>query len=91
MTPNPAEQAVLVLVQGSRAKGDSYALIADSLNADRIPTKYGGRWFPAMVRSVLRNASRWAGAAETAGPANGGVVFASYTEERPYTRRANRG
>lgn len=60
---NREQQAVLGLMQESRAKGESYALIADSLNAERVPTQGGGRWFPATVRSVLRTAGRWTVAA----------------------------
>jgi Recombinase len=63
VTPNAAEQAILAVIQASRATGESYALIADSLNADRVPTKHGGRWYAATVRSVLNTAARWAGAA----------------------------
>ena len=40
------------------ASGTSYDRIADDLNADRIPTKRGGRWYPATVRSVFLTARK---------------------------------
>jgi DNA invertase Pin-like site-specific DNA recombinase len=79
VTPNATEQAVLAAVAASREKGESYALIADSLNAERVPTKHGGRWYAATVRSVLGTAARWAAAGAAAGPANG----ASFTGRLP--------
>lgn len=36
-------------------RGLSYAVIADRLNADGVPTGQGGiRWYPSSVRAVLR-------------------------------------
>jgi len=38
----------------ARDQGQSFRAIADSLNAQRIPTVHGGiRWYPAPVRSVV--------------------------------------
>jgi DNA invertase Pin-like site-specific DNA recombinase len=40
-------------IQRERAKGKTFAAIADRLNADRVPTAQGGRlWYPATVRHV---------------------------------------
>ncbi len=50
--PVPAEGKVLKHIAKARKRGKSYDRIADDLNADRIPTKGGGRWYPATVRSV---------------------------------------
>jgi hypothetical protein len=41
-----------VQIAKARKRGKSHERIADDLNADRIPTKGGGRWYPATVRSV---------------------------------------
>jgi hypothetical protein len=84
------QQAVLDQIRESRTAGESYWLIADSLNADRIPTQRGGRWYAASVRSVLRTAARWTAAAGGDGP-NDGSFYASFTQRRPYPRRADRG
>jgi hypothetical protein len=54
----PAEGKVLARITKERDRGLSYGLIADGLNADRIRTKCGGRWYAATVRSVLATARR---------------------------------
>ncbi len=54
----PAEMRVLARIQKERGDGMSFRLIADGLNADLIPTKGGGKWQAATVRSVLQTARR---------------------------------
>ena len=54
----PTEGKVLKRIIRERRRGASYNLIADELNADRIRTKRGGRWYAATVRSVLATARR---------------------------------
>jgi DNA invertase Pin-like site-specific DNA recombinase len=46
--------AVRERIRAARASGQSYARIAESLDADGIATGQGGtRWYPATVRAVL--------------------------------------
>jgi len=40
-----------------RAAGATYQAIADDLTAAGIPTKRGGRWYPATVRNVAKRAA----------------------------------
>jgi site-specific DNA recombinase len=58
LVPVPAEGKVLAQMGKERAKGNRYGLIADGLNADRIPTKRGSHWQAATVRSVLATVRR---------------------------------
>jgi len=58
LVPVLAEGKVLTRINKERAKGTSYDRIADGLNADRIRTKRGGRWYAMTVRSVLATARR---------------------------------
>ena len=58
LVPLPAEGKVLAQIKKERAKGMSYDLIADGLNADRIRTKRAGRWCAMTVWSVLATARR---------------------------------
>ena len=53
LVESPAEQVVLDFMQAMRRGGMSYARIAAWLNAERIPSKQGGRWHAMSVRSVL--------------------------------------
>jgi len=53
---------VLDWMQAMRREGLSYARIAASLNAERIPSKQGGRWHAMSVRSVLMTNERLSGA-----------------------------
>jgi hypothetical protein len=47
-------QKVVRRIERQRARGDSLRAIADSLNADKVPTAQGGRqWYAATVRGVL--------------------------------------
>ena len=49
----PAERAVLTHMLILRTAGDSYARIAEQLNADRMAPKAAARWWPSGVQSVL--------------------------------------
>ena len=62
LVESPAEQVVLDFMQAMRRGGMSYARIAACLNADRIPSKQGGRWHAMSVRSVLQTNERLQGA-----------------------------
>jgi hypothetical protein len=45
-------------IHHERSLGKSLRQIADSLNAERIPTAHGGeRWWPSTVRVVLQRAA----------------------------------
>ncbi len=61
LVPVPDEQKVLARIQKEWHRGMAYRLIADGLNADRIPTKGGGtkgRWYGATIRSILKTARK---------------------------------
>ncbi len=58
LVPVPEEMKVLKRIQKERDSGTAFWLIADSLNADLIPSKSGGTWWAATVRSVLETARR---------------------------------
>ena len=53
---NPPEQAALACIRELRAAGESYHRIAAILDAEGRPTKRGGPWQAASVRSVLLTA-----------------------------------
>lgn len=53
--PVASEQATLTTIREMRADGVSYNRIALALAADGVPTKRGGAWASATVRSVLRS------------------------------------
>lgn len=58
----PAE--VTARIVASRAERETLAAIADSLNADAVPTARGGaRWYPSTVKAVLSSAALDAAAA----------------------------
>jgi len=38
-----------------RRQGATLQAIADVLNAEKVPTKRGGKWYPATVRYILDN------------------------------------
>ena len=45
-------------IRRERARGKSFAAIAEGLNADRVPTAQGGRrCYPATVRSIVLRTS----------------------------------
>ncbi len=58
LMPVPEEMKVLKRIQKERDRGMAFWLIADGLNADLIPSKSGGTWWTATVRSVLETARR---------------------------------
>jgi DNA invertase Pin-like site-specific DNA recombinase len=52
--PTVMPRAVVARMRRDRAKGLSYAAIADKLNEAGVPTAQGGRrWYPATVRYSL--------------------------------------
>jgi len=52
--PTVMPRSVVLRMRRDRAKGLTYAAIAEALNADCVPTAQGGaRWYPATVRSTL--------------------------------------
>ena len=53
LVPNAGEQALIGRMAGLRAEGQSFGLIAATLNAEGVPTKRGGRWQPSTVMRVL--------------------------------------
>jgi DNA invertase Pin-like site-specific DNA recombinase len=56
--PKSLADKVVERIIRERAKGRTWAAIADGLNADGVPTAQGGlRWYPATVRSVAMSNS----------------------------------
>jgi DNA invertase Pin-like site-specific DNA recombinase len=52
--PRVVPQRVVRRIERQRVRGDSLRAIADSLNADKVPTAQGGKkWYPATVRGIL--------------------------------------
>ena len=51
---NEAEQRVIRSIRAQRTRGASYRVIAAALAAKGVPTKRGGTWAAATVRSLLR-------------------------------------
>jgi DNA invertase Pin-like site-specific DNA recombinase len=52
--PATVPKSVVRRIQRQRACGDSLRTIADSLNADGVPTGQGGaQWYAATVRGIL--------------------------------------
>lgn len=49
----PGEQEVIARARELAKGGMNYSHIAHQLNAERRPTRAGGRWFPATVRRIL--------------------------------------
>lgn len=47
------EAAVIAQVLELKAQGLTLQAIADRLNADAIPSKRGGRWYPTTVKNLL--------------------------------------
>ncbi len=52
---DPAEAAIVRRIFTMREQGYSPRQIADALNAEGVPGKRGGRWYPATVRYILDN------------------------------------
>jgi site-specific DNA recombinase len=61
LVANPVEQASLARIRDLRAAGVSYHKVASILDAEGRPTKRGGLWQAASVRSVLRTAAQLQG------------------------------
>jgi DNA invertase Pin-like site-specific DNA recombinase len=51
------ETEVIARARDLARRGMSYSLIATTLNAERRPTRGGGRWFPATVSRILNRTS----------------------------------
>lgn len=51
----PEEQMVIGLIRHWRNEGETFQGISDRLNAERVPTKKGGNWYPATVQKILAN------------------------------------
>lgn len=49
-----AEQNTLAMMQAWRDEGRTYDSIAGSLNAARIPTRYGREWYGCTVSNILK-------------------------------------
>jgi site-specific DNA recombinase len=62
LVANPVEQETLARAEELRSEGLGYLKIAETLNAERRPTKRGGEWQAMSVRSVLRSAEKMASA-----------------------------
>ena len=58
--PDKAEQATLNRIRELRDVGIAYNKIADTLNAEQRPTKRGGLWLAASVRSVAMTSEKMA-------------------------------
>ena len=53
--PRKVPQDVLERLRQEREQGHSYRAIADSLNAEGVPTAHGGaNWWPTTVQRILR-------------------------------------
>jgi DNA invertase Pin-like site-specific DNA recombinase len=57
LVPNTQEQAVLKRIKALRAAAVSFHGIADTLNADGVPSKTGGQWHGFTVQKMLRSGS----------------------------------
>jgi DNA invertase Pin-like site-specific DNA recombinase len=47
------EQDIIARIQKLAARGMNYTQIADKLNAEGLPTRANGQWFPATVSRIL--------------------------------------
>jgi DNA invertase Pin-like site-specific DNA recombinase len=57
--PAVLDQKVVSRIKRERARGKTFAQIAERLNNDAVPTAHSGeKWHPATVRSVLLRAER---------------------------------
>jgi DNA invertase Pin-like site-specific DNA recombinase len=52
LLPVPEEHDVIEEIKERREAGDTLQGIADDLNARGVPTKNGGRWWPATVANI---------------------------------------
>lgn len=51
----PEEAEIVRLIYSLRKQGRTLQEIADTLNAQKVPTRRGGRWYPGTVRYILDN------------------------------------
>ena len=58
LTPCATEQAVISRMKMLRANGWTLQKIADTLNAEAVPTKTGAQWFHTTVGKVLSHATK---------------------------------
>jgi len=49
------EMGTIYRIQTLRTNGATLGQIANTLNAERVPTKQGGSWFPSTVSYILKN------------------------------------
>lgn len=56
LVPKPDEQRTVSRILALRRRGRSLAAIAKLLNQSGVPSKAGGKWFPATVARVLKAA-----------------------------------
>jgi DNA invertase Pin-like site-specific DNA recombinase len=55
--PTQLPKRVSSRITAARRRGDTLAAIAETLNAEGVPTAQGGqRWWPSTIRAVLRSA-----------------------------------
>jgi DNA invertase Pin-like site-specific DNA recombinase len=57
---NESEQITLGRIRELREAGVAYNKVADTLNGEQRPTKRGGPWLAASVRSVVMTAEKMA-------------------------------
>jgi DNA invertase Pin-like site-specific DNA recombinase len=55
LVPLLDEMAVVHLIRERREDNWSLRMIADALNADRVPAKKGGRWYARTLKNILEN------------------------------------
>lgn len=49
------EMLVVRRIRDLRTFGQTYAAIAAAFNAEKVPTKRGGRWYPSTIRYIEQN------------------------------------
>jgi site-specific DNA recombinase len=55
LVPLVDEMAVVQLIRARREDNWSLRMIADALNADKVPAKKGGRWYARTLKNILEN------------------------------------
>jgi DNA invertase Pin-like site-specific DNA recombinase len=53
LVKNAAETALIGRIKAMRVNGQSFHRIADTLNAEQVPTKRGGTWHATTIRGIL--------------------------------------
>lgn len=48
-----SEDAVIECVKELREQGCTYQELADKLNAEGVPTRRGGKWYPSSIKNIL--------------------------------------